>query len=325
MAGFAAFLSNIAGTALNSIGNIFAAKAYNKYVNGELTGKEREQNEFNAQQAQINRDYETQMSNTAYQRQVADMQAAGINPALAMNGNGASTPTGSNAQGTASVATPEGIANAVAAYSQLAKTQAEVRLLNAEAKDKEKGAEERGFNIEYLKTQIEGSNLDNEQKRIINTYFERKQQLDIANAEQDLATKEATEREIGVRINKMNVEQLHIFTDMLKNLENIELMKSQRRLNDKELEHMAQNIYFMQQQGRLLGIQADNYDLTNGVKLKLDVGFGPFKAGSEQYLTLPQLRQYLKAKEEAEKNKEKPVSERQENNAGLDYRDYRID
>lgn len=52
--------------------------------------------EFNAAQAQINRDYQMYMSNTAHQRQVRDLKKAGLNPILSAN-TGASTPGGSQA------------------------------------------------------------------------------------------------------------------------------------------------------------------------------------------------------------------------------------
>lgn len=44
-------------------------------------------------------DYQTRMSNSAYQRQVQDMRKAGINPIAAFGSGGASVPTGGSASG----------------------------------------------------------------------------------------------------------------------------------------------------------------------------------------------------------------------------------
>lgn len=52
---------------------------------------------FNSAEAQKNRDWQTVMSNTAHQREVADLQAAGLNTWLSANGDGASTPGGASA------------------------------------------------------------------------------------------------------------------------------------------------------------------------------------------------------------------------------------
>lgn len=50
-------------------------------------------NAFAASEAQKSRDFSEYMSSSAYQRAVADMKAAGINPALAISQGGASTPS----------------------------------------------------------------------------------------------------------------------------------------------------------------------------------------------------------------------------------------
>lgn len=56
-----------------------------------------EQNAFNRDEAQKSRDFQERMSNTSYQRAVKDMQLAGINPVLAYQHGGASTPSGATA------------------------------------------------------------------------------------------------------------------------------------------------------------------------------------------------------------------------------------
>lgn len=80
---------------------------------------------FNAEQAAINRNWQEMMSNTAHQREVADMMRAGINPVLSVTGgNGATVTSGATASGVTSAgakgSVDTGVTSALAAiFGQL--------------------------------------------------------------------------------------------------------------------------------------------------------------------------------------------------------------
>lgn len=67
---------------------------------GQTLQLDQMERDFNSAEAQKNRDWQEYMSNTAIRRQVEDLEAAGLNKWLALNGgsaNGASTPSGASA------------------------------------------------------------------------------------------------------------------------------------------------------------------------------------------------------------------------------------
>lgn len=99
------------GLSLGGIASIAGAVTGQPWLTaaGAALGAMDSQN-FNAEQASINRGFQENMANTSYQRRVEDLKAAGLSPMLAYSQGGAAVPTG----GQASTATNVGEASASA-------------------------------------------------------------------------------------------------------------------------------------------------------------------------------------------------------------------
>lgn len=158
-----------------------------KITGSGLTDAELQANEFNAQQAQIQRDFEERMANTAFQRQVADMKRSGVNPALTMSpgASGATVPSGSAASSVSpgSVGLPFSLSELI----QIATLPLQMKKMKAD--------------IKQTNVQTAGEELKNQYQSMVNGFYPQMTQLtmdkivsDIAGTQADIDLKSVQKR-----------------------------------------------------------------------------------------------------------------------------------
>lgn len=148
---------------------------YEKLKDAHLTGAQVESNQFAHDEAQLAYERELQADSTKYQRQVADLSAAGLNPMLAV-----SQSAGSVHSSPASPSTPVSSSLAGVTLGSLLNYKLQQRQLSIQQKLADAEIRNKEADTRKKETDTSGSELDNEYKRI--TMESRREAQELSNS-----------------------------------------------------------------------------------------------------------------------------------------------
>lgn len=153
---FSSTLGNLQGLIDSLVGH---------FTRANLTGAEREQNEWNAAEAQKSRDFTEYMARNKYSMETQSMQEAGVNPAM-VYGGGNLVPTAAN--GATGTGTASAGGDIFAALSTIVRLPGELKKLAAEAEARKQEGDAARENADANRVNAEANALkaQNDERRI---------------------------------------------------------------------------------------------------------------------------------------------------------------
>lgn len=217
------------------------------------------------QEAQRNRDFQKMMSDTAYQRAVKDMRAAGINPMLAYAQGGSSTPSGSMASYSNPLDTAAYTLNeseSIRNLKQAQQSQIELNKSQAELNSSASALNESRKETEATTRAVNAANvLESATRQQLNQASAQQAQQQTAKLVQDVLN--------SMRLTDAQVENYTANT--AKSLQEVEEIRRNVSKSDKELQYLDEKLRLtnanLQKDFNLKGYQGTNWQRRNQTEL----------------------------------------------------------